>query len=187
MKRITYNSPVILTFALCAIAVLFIDRLSEGFIDRFFMAPSRISWETPVDYFRLASHILGHSDWAHLFGNLVYILLLGPILEEKYGSLSLLLMILFTAFVTGITNVTFFSSGLMGASGIVFMLIILVSIVDIKSGTIPLTFILVACFFIGTEALNALRNDQIAQMAHIIGGVTGAIFGFSFAGLGGKT
>jgi len=182
MKRIQYNSPVILTFSIVVVIVHLLDwTVFPKLTYNFFVVRPTISLFNPLDYFRLFSHILGHANWKHLFGNLTYILLLGPILEEKYGSPLILLMILFTALFIGIINVLFFSKGLLGASGIVFMLIILVSVVDMKQGSIPLTFILVAGIFISTEIVNAFRHDNISQMAHIMGGALGAAFGFIFS------
>ena len=181
LKKISYNAPVILTFSLVAVCVYLIDTfLLPQFTLKFFVVRPTMSLYNPLNYYRLVSHILGHSSWQHLFGNLTFILLLGPILEEKYSSFIILAMILLTGFFTGIINVCFLSTGLLGASGIVFMLIILSSIVDIKKGEIPLTFILVAGIFIGTEMVNALRFDQVSQMAHILGGSMGALFGFLF-------
>ena len=100
--------------------------------------------------------------------------------DPKYGSVTLVWMMSLTAFFTGVLNVLLFSTGLLGASGIVFMLIILVSIVDVKAGSIPLTFVLVAGIFIGTEVFNAFQADNISHLGHIIGGTFGALFGFMF-------
>ncbi|MDM8525457.1 rhomboid family intramembrane serine protease [Desulfococcaceae bacterium HSG8] len=180
MKRIQYNSPVILTFSILAVVIYLANLIIPRLIHDFFVVRPTMSFFNPLDYFRLISHVLGHSGWRHLFGNLTYLLLLGPILEEKYGSTTILVMILLTALFTGIINVALFSTGLLGASGIVFMLIILASVTDMKRGSIPLTFVLVASIFIGTEVLKAFRADNISQMAHIVGGSFGAGFGFMF-------
>ena len=111
-------------------------------------------------------------------GNMVYILLLGPLMEEKYGSKNLLEMIGITAILTGIVNMAFFDSALLGASGIAFMLIILSSITGIKEGEIPLTLIIVVVFFIGKEVVSGIFvRDNISQLTHIIGGFCGALFG----------
>ena len=178
MRKIDYNAPVILTFSLLAVAVFVIGQIIPAFIGRYFLVRSTMSLLNPLDYFRLISHVLGHGSVQHLVGNLTLILLLGPILEEKYGSLALLWMMLVTALITGIINVLLFSSGLLGASGIVFMLIILVSIVDLEAGSIPLTFLLVVMIFLGGELVSIFRSDNISQMSHIIGGAVGAFFGF---------
>jgi membrane associated rhomboid family serine protease len=158
------------------------DYVWSDFTVRYFVARPRLDGFT--DYLGLVTHIFGHSSWAHLFGNFTLILLLGPILEERHGAVSLVAMIAITALVTGLINVTFFNTGLLGASGIVFMFILLASTANIRAGEIPLTFILVALLFLGKEVVAALRDDQISQMAHLVGGVIGAIFGFLSAGVG---
>jgi membrane associated rhomboid family serine protease len=69
----------------------------------------------------------------------------------------------------------------LGASGIVFMLILLGSFANLKRGRIPLTLILVLVIFIGNELMSALGADgetNIAYMSHIVGGLCGAAFGF---------
>ena len=177
-QKIRYNAPVILTFSLLAIAIRLVSVFIPDFTRQFFVTGPTMSLVNPLDYVRLASHALGHASWGHLFGNLTYILLLGPLLEEKYGSQDILLMMVTTAVATGLINVLFFPTGLLGASSIVFMLIILASIVNVGRGAIPLTFLLVTCIFLGSEILGVFREDDISQMAHIVGGALGAAFGF---------
>jgi membrane associated rhomboid family serine protease len=136
------------------------------------------SFLDPMTWVRILGHVFGHAGWDHLLGNFAVILLIGPILEEKYGSARLLLMVAFTAIVTGVIVTLFFRDGLLGASGVAFMMILLGSFANAKSGKIPLTFILVALIYLGREIFAAFSEDHISQMAHIIGGVTGSIFGF---------
>jgi membrane associated rhomboid family serine protease len=99
-------------------------------------------------------------------------------LEEKYGWRVLLIMMALTALATAILNSLLFNTGLLGASGIAFMLILLSSFTNLRSGRIPLTFILVAFLFIGSEFANSFRPDNISQFAHILGGAAGTLFGF---------
>jgi len=106
------------------------------------------------------------------------ILLVGPLLEEKYGSGKLLEMILITAIATGLLNAFLFSNSLIGGSGIAFMLILLGSFSNIRSKEIPLTFILIAVLFIGSEVISTLKIDQISQFSHLAGGFIGAGYGF---------
>ena len=179
--RISYNAPVVLTFALAAVAVFVIT--SEHVL------PNARLWFVAWPEFRdtrsyvgLISHILGHASWNHLLGNFMLILLIGPILEERFGSLQLLIMILVTALVTGLVNVAVSSDALLGASGIVFMMILLASTANIREGEIPLTFIAVAVIYLGGEIVRAVsEDDQVSQMAHLLGGATGAVFGFMSA------
>lgn len=182
--RIQYNAPVILTFSLICAAVLLINEITPfNLMELFTVYPlGPGAWNDPLTYFRFFSHVLGHDGLGHLMGNLMLILLIGPILEEKYGSRDLLMMIVITSLIIGVLQIIFFSSGLLGASGIVFMLILLASVTNFQSGRIPLTFILVVILYLGQEISGALNDDQVSQFAHIIGGVIGAIFGFALEG-----
>ncbi|MCM1577210.1 MAG: rhomboid family intramembrane serine protease, partial [Ruminococcus sp.] len=134
----------------------------------------------PLTYLRLFTHVLGHSGISHYMGNFTVILLVGPMLEEKYGGKRLLSMIAFTAAVTGLINMIFFpGTALLGASGIAFMMILLSSYANSRSGEIPLTLIFVAVLYLGAEILNGIfAADNISQMAHIIGGICGGVFGW---------
>lgn len=175
--KITYNAPVILTFSLLAALVQLIggDGVTSQFKTYFVAWPHLHELR---QYLGLFTHILGHGNWAHLVGNFSMILLLGPILEERHGSGSLLVMIGLTALVTGLIHAMFFKGLLLGASGIVFMFILLASMVNIRRREIPLTFILVAILYLGAQVHDAFRDDNISHMAHLVGGFAGATFGF---------
>lgn len=178
--KLRYNSPAVLSYALLAVAVLVADFFFRGQVSRaFFAAPPVFDFASPLDYFRLVSHVAGHANWEHLVANFALILLIGPILEEKYGTGPLLGMMLVTAVVTGVINVVFLDTGLLGASGIVFMMILLSSFTNIASGEIPLTFVLVVVVYLAREVVGALNEDSVAQFAHIAGGVCGSLFGFA--------
>lgn len=177
--KLSYNAPVTLTFALLSAIVLALDQfIFTSLTEQMFSVGGSMSLGDPLDYIRLFSHVIGHADWTHLLGNFAFILLLGPILEEKYGSALLLLMMAITALVTGVINVLLLSTGLLGASGIVFMMILLVSFTNFRKGEIPLTFILIVLLYLAREVITAFQDDSVSQFAHIAGGLTGSLFGF---------
>ena len=85
-------------------------------------------------------------------------------IEEKYGSINLLRMILITAGVTGLFNCIFSKKRILGASGISFMLILLSSLVNIQSGKIPVTFVLIFIFYVVSEIMDSLfKKDNISH------------------------
>jgi membrane associated rhomboid family serine protease len=176
--RLHYNSPVVLTFGFICTAVLLLNQVIPNFSLHFFSVGPDMSLTSPLSYFRMFSHTIGHANWQHLIGNFSLILLIGPILEEKYGSRDLLVMMGFTAFLTGVLQLTMFHEYLMGASGIAFMMILLSSFTNFQQGKIPLTFILVTIIFVGNEVASSLKSDSVSQFAHILGGMCGAAFGF---------
>ena len=72
-------------------------------------------------------------------------------------------------------------TALLGASGVVFMLIVFSSFTSFRKNEIPVTAILVFLLYVGQEVYNAVAvTDGISQMAHIAGGVLGVIFGLTF-------
>ena len=177
--RITYNAPVTLSFALLSTSLLVIDQFTGmALTERFFVVGPVMDLGNPIDYVRLVSHVVGHAGWGHLVSNFAFILLLGPILEEKYGGGTVLVMMATTALVTGVLNVLLFPTGLLGASGIVFMMILLSSFTNYRRGEIPLTFILVVILYLAREVVTIAQSDSISQFAHIAGGLCGSLFGF---------
>ena len=178
-KKISYNAPVTLSFALLSLLVLLAGYLTNGKLTEMLFYCYRGSPFNPLTYIRLFTHCLGHVNWQHYIGNISYILLLGGVIEEKYGSKNLLKMILVTAFVSGVLNILFFPNiAITGASGVVFMFIVLASVTSVRSGQIPLTMILVVMIYLGQEIYNAIFiTDSISQFSHIIGGVMGATIG----------
>jgi membrane associated rhomboid family serine protease len=181
--KIKYNAPTTLTFAfVCAVVLILNQTILKG------IAPSQSLFAVgPRGSFSVKSvrcgitlftHVIGHADWNHLISNFSLILLIGPILEANYGSRALLLMIACTALITGVLNTLLFPSYLMGASGIVFMMILLASFTNFNEGEIPLTFILILILYIGREVFNSFRQDNISEFAHIVGGLCGSLFGF---------
>lgn len=174
--KIKYNSPVILTYALLALACLALPMAQTLGVN--LSSPSRLAFSNPEFYFRLVSHVLAHANISHLLGNLMIILLVGPLLEEKYRSWKMFEMIIVTAAATALVNAALFSTSLIGGSGLAFMMILLSSFSNFRVREIPLTFILVAVLFIGSEVLAILKIDQVSQFSHLAGGFIGAAYGF---------
>ncbi len=181
--KLQFNAPVILLFTLCALGALVANYFTRGEANaRFFSVygfrPDQFLW-----YVRLLGHVLGHTGWEHYLGNMVLLLVVGPPLEEKYGSWTMLWCILFTAVVSGLVHCFWDpSTALLGASGIVFMLIMLSSLAGMRGGAIPITMILVGVIYLGGELVAAFTgDDSVSRLTHIIGGLCGTFLGFFLA------
>jgi|SRR5680860_24699 len=178
LGKLQYNSPVTLTFTFVSLVILLLGYITNGLTTNLLFGVYRSSWTDPLTYFRLFGHVLGHANWSHYSNNMVLFLVLGPIIEEKYKSQSFLIMIAITAVVSGLFHVILFpNTVLLGASGIVFMMIVLSSVAGMKDGKIPITLILVIIIYLGGEILSAGSKDGIAHLSHILGGICGAAFG----------
>lgn len=178
---ISYNAPVTLTFVLLCVGVYGLNLLTGGASNHLLFSVYRSSALNPLTYLRLFLHVMGHASWEHLLGNMMYLLILGPMLEEKYGGRNLLLVMGATALSTGLVNIIFFPHiSLFGASGIVFAMILLSSFTVTEKDKLPLSFLLVAVLYIGQQVVDGLfTQDHISQMAHIVGGIVGSVLGFT--------
>lgn len=177
--RVSLNAPVTLVFAALCVCATALGVFTQGAATELLFSTHRSSLLDPLMYVRLFTHALGHSGWDHLIGNMSYILLLGPLLEEKYGSPRLAVIILVSALVCSITSILIFHTGGVGASGVVFTFILLSSVTNLREGEIPLTFILVAALYFGQQIYGAIFvGGNISYHGHIAGGLVGAAVGF---------
>lgn len=175
--RVSINAPFALVLAGIALVVMILSTLTAGEFSNRFLAltggfrPGNLSY-----YFQLVLHPLAHASWSAYFMNFTVILLVGPLLEEKYGGVFLSIVAVLTAVCSGLLHSILFSSALVGASGIAFMMILLTSLTNLRSKTIPLSLILVVFLFMGREISASFRDANISQIAHIFGGLCGGAF-----------
>jgi GlpG protein len=181
--KIVINSPVVLTFSAICVLALALDKVTarNSTALLFSVYRSGASMASPFTYLRFFGHVFGHLDITHLTGNLMMLLILGPMLEERYGGKILTAVIAVTALITGVASFILFpNQALMGASGVVFAFILLASFTSFKEREIPLTFILVAILYIGQQIYQGIFvDDNVSQFTHILGGITGSVLGYN--------
>ena len=180
--KVTFNAPVVLAVVGISFLATLLGYITGDITSRVLFSTYRSALLSPMTWIRAFTHIFGHADWAHFVGNMSYLLLLGPMLEEKYGSKTLAGVVAVTAFSTSLVNYILFPNVMLcGASGVVFAFILLSSFTSFKQGEIPLTFILVAVFFIGQQILEGVFvRDNISNLSHIVGGIIGGALGYAF-------
>ena len=179
--RIQYNAPVVLTFSLLSLGALLLGMATGERSTQLLFCVYRAPLIDPFTYVRMVAHVLGHGSSGHFMSNMMLLLVVGPPLEEKYGSRRLLVCIVLTALVSGLVQFFLFpGTALLGASGIVFMMIVLSSVAGMREGAIPLTLILVVILYLGGEVIDAvMAQDNVSQLTHIVGGLCGAVLGFA--------
>lgn len=179
LSKIQYNSVLILSYFFISLIALILNSLTSGKTNQVLFSSYRSSPLNPLTYIRLFTHAIGHTGWHHFSSNFLTMLLIGPMIEEKYGTINLLIMMVITAGITGIINTIISKKTILGASGNVFMLIILSSMVNLEAGKVPLTLILIFFFYIANEIIEGIFvKDNVSHMGHIIGAICGVIFGF---------
>ena len=177
-----YNSKVILTYLFLSLGACFLNFITRGTSNKLLFTSYRSSIFNPLTYVRLFTHSIGHQDLNHLIHNFLFILLVGPMIEEKYGSVNLIIMFLITSLVIGLFNTIISNYVITGASGNVYMLIVLSSFSNITEGKIPLTLILILIFYVISEIKDSLTgaNKGVYHGGHLIGALCGIAFGFYF-------
>ncbi|MDE6776773.1 MAG: rhomboid family intramembrane serine protease, partial [Oscillospiraceae bacterium] len=181
LPKIEVNAPVIIWYTVISFIVLLFGYATSKTSTMSIFTCYRTSPKDIMMYIRLVTYVFGHADISHYMNNFFLITLIGPMLEEKYGSKRLLIMMIITALIGGIVNILVTTSGLLGASGIAFMMIILCSCTSVKSGKIPLTLMIVVVIYIGKEIVSGVTTmDNVSQLTHILGGICGIIFGLYY-------
>ena len=177
-----YNSVVIITYLILSLTAWLLNSITRGKTNKIFFSNYRSSFFNPLTYIRLFTHSIGHKDWDHLVSNFLFILLIGPMIEEKYGSINLLCMFLITSLIIALFNIIFNNYSITGASGNVYMLIVLSSFSNISEGKIPITLILIFLFYITSEIRKSILegNKKVYHDGHLIGALCGIAFGFLF-------
>lgn len=180
--KFDYNSPVIITYLVLSLIACFLNYITRGTSNKLLFTSYRSSIFNPLTYIRLFTHSIGHVDLSHLIHNFLFILLIGPMIEEKYGSINLLVMLLITSLVIGLFNTVFSNYSITGASGNVYMLITLSSFSNISEGKIPITLILILIFYVITELKDRVieGNKKTYHTGHLLGALCGIGFGFYF-------
>lgn len=105
--KISFNSPVVLWFSIICLIALVLGNITNGASTTALFSVYQSSLLYPLTYVRFFGHIFGHANWEHFIGNIMMLLVVGPMLEEKYGSNNILFVILATALVTGVVNYIF--------------------------------------------------------------------------------
>lgn len=180
--KFDYNSKVIITYLIICLIAWLLNIITRGKSNKLLFESYRSSPLNPLTYVRLFTHSIGHRDWDHLVSNFLIILLIGPMIEEKYGSVNLIIMFLLTSLVIGLFNTIFSNYSILGASGNVYMLIVLSAFSNVQEGTIPITVILICLFYVIGEIKRTIteRKSKVYHDGHLIGALCGLAFGIFF-------
>lgn len=136
-------------------------------------------WNDILHYFRFILHILGNSDWANMALNFCILICIANEVEDKYGKINILFMMVICAVTSGVLNACFSTILLFGSNGItcMFLLIYIGSSIDKKQFSISSIFFI--AFYLGN-----LVNISIKQMSlNCFYGIAGALCAFLISSL----
>ena len=180
LKYIQYNSVVTLSYFFICLIIQIINGLSRNEFSTKYLTCSRYRITDVRFYTGVLTHAIAHGDWDHFINNMTILLLLGPSVEERYGSIPFLIMLLITTVLVGYINMVITSKSIYGASSNTSMLIVLASFASASQGKIPLTVILICLIYFVREIKRILKRDGSYHVGHIMGYICGLVFGFYF-------
>jgi membrane associated rhomboid family serine protease len=198
--KIMFDAPVTIVFVLLTIAVYFVNiMMKESLIPMMFTCRSlkaadpeaAFNLKNALDYARLILHVFAYTDFPTLLINAVILLLLGSILEERYGSLMLFIMIFIAALVSGVLAVCSPQVPFTGTDSIIFMMIFLLSLTALAKHTVQVSWLLAFIAFTaykaygftttGTKNLSAIIQDNLGLLISLAAGICGSLAGFLIA------
>ncbi|HWA27486.1 MAG TPA: rhomboid family intramembrane serine protease [Lacunisphaera sp.] len=179
MSRIRLGPPCTLIVALGCVAGTYLPGAAALGISGGLAALA-----SPLTWLRLIAWPFVHVDTAHLLGNMMLFLLLSPGLEAKQGWVEYCFCLLVTSVIIGVGHLTFGANGaaLIGASGWVFMMILLATFSAGEPGTISVPTLVVAALFGWQEIRAAFSPSPVSQFAHLLGGACGLVYGLLGSG-----
>lgn len=183
---ILYDAPVTVTFALIVIFIFLVDGaiFKDLLSTQYLLSPTAVNganpfnFKVPLSYVQVLFHVFASAEQSTLLSNVIIVLLLGPILEEKYGSVIIGMMMLLSALLSGVLNSSFCLYGASGADPIVFMFVLLNSYISISKKKIPLSAVIVLILFISSEFYAKNPNGFNGILVNIAGGLCGSLLAF---------
>jgi membrane associated rhomboid family serine protease len=133
-------------------------------------------------FWQLITHQFLHSGVSHLYSNMVILLIVGPSVERKYGTIKTLLGYLMFGIAGGLLQMFIMNNpydNMAGASGAVFGILTIFAITDsshyMSFRKIKMKYFAIAVIILELFSLK-LSNDGIGHFAHFGGILAGLIF-----------
>ena len=189
--KVSYDAPVTLSFVIiCALFFLLNNFvIKNDVLGKVLASPTTQAGalpfivKQPLSYLRLLLYIFGAGSGpvsagagSVLITNLILIMLLGPAMEERYGSVIIGIMIFVSALFAGVLNACFCADSLVGAVPVVCMMIFLNAFMSFSKKTFPLSFAAVIVLFVFLEIFSGAGAVKI--IICIAGGLCGSLFAF---------
>ena len=182
--KFSYDAPVTLSFVIICALLFLLNTLviKNGALGKILASPTTQAGalpfivKQPVSYLRLLLYIFGSGEVNNFITYILIVLLLGPAMEERYGSVIIGIMIFVAALFSGVLNACFCVESLTGPVPVVCMMIFLTAFMSFSNKTVPITFLATIIFFVYfsiTSGIGAVR-----LIICIAGGLCGSLFAF---------
>jgi membrane associated rhomboid family serine protease len=183
--KFVYDAPVTLSFIIIALLFFIISLIApKAGIQELLVAPSasgaaKFSFTNIKSILGLFLYIFNGKDRLLLFTNLLFVALIGPSMEERYGSFIIGIMMFVSGIFAGVLNACFCKDPMYGCSSIVFMLVLLNALMNFSKNKITGTALSMLILFILREAfIENHPNKALGVIIVLAGGLCGSLFAF---------
>ena len=187
-----FDSPVVLVFSVVSTVIFISDLILKlNLSEKIFECPGAKSvpafdFKSALSYVKLVIYPFGGENSTSFFLNIGFILLLGPVLEERYGSIMLALMIFITSLVGGVLTACVSTFGISGCGGIVFMMIILSVLSVFIKKQLPVSWIFIFALYLAFSLFSGKKisgfmpfmQNNVPVFIQLASGICGSLFGF---------
>lgn len=181
-----FDSPVTISFSLLSVLLFVLNCFAiKGTLDvKILTSPTTSAGPIPFmatqisSYLRLFLYAFGSQNFVGLLSNLLFLLMLGPVMEERYGSLVIGIMMAVSVLFSGVLNTCFCETSLQGCMPIIFMMIFLNSFMSFSKKKIPVSFLVIFVFYIAREVSGKTFSEIVGLIICITGGLCGSLFAF---------
>jgi len=188
--KFSFNAPFTLIFSLICIVIFLLDYfVFKGSLSQKYLICNSAKGDSPfnftsaTDYFTLLTHVFAETSFTGLFINIMFLNILSPSLEEKYGGPILLLMAVLSTLISGVLTACIGFAPLTGYKSIILMMIFLSSLTAFQKKDIQVTWVLVIISFILIDIMEGfssalLISKLLTTLINLIAGIAGSLFGF---------
>lgn len=190
--KFIFDSPVVLVFSVVSTVIFISDLILKlNLSEKIFECPGAKSvpafdFKSALSYVKLVIYPFGGENSTSFFLNIGFILLLGPVLEERYGSIMLALMIFITSLVGGVLTACVSTFGIYGCGGIVFMMIILSVLSVFIKKQLPVSWIFIFTLYLAFSLFSGKKisgfmpfmQNNVPVFIQLASGICGSLFGF---------
>ena len=183
--QLLFNSPIVLLTSLISIGIFVLQNTTmPQIVDIAFSSNTTQMTEhafdvlNPLHYIRLFTLIFGHTSMQSLCLNVAIIILLGERIEERFGSLLLIVMFAITSFVAGIFSAIFLQTPICGLDGIAFLFLMLTLFEYASLKSIPFSHCLLVGLFLANSIVFSIQKGVIGILFLFTGAFFSSLFGY---------
>ena len=191
--KVNFDARVSICFCAAVLFVYILDAFAlknYSLVQNIFSAPGAkgasepFNFSSPACYARLVLFVFGSKNFLQLIFSLAFILPFGALMEERYGSPAVALMIALAAFVSGVLNACLVPQSLCGAASAALTLILLSSITSFAKNEIHLSSLLTLALCLAGNLYLAALDGGLTRFAatslfvQLAGALVGSMAGF---------